>query len=253
VADSPDATAVVVPLGRRKRSRSLATELVEALSAQIRNGALRPGEKLPTESMIMLNYGVSRTVVREAIAGLQSAGLVATRHGIGTFVLDPLPSPVFRLEPNSIPTVLDILAMLELRMSLESEAAAMAAARRTEPQLQALRLALDEFQEALKTGSNGAETDFQFHLRVAEATGNRYFAEVLAHIGMATIPRTRLTFLQSPEEQSAYMNVLMREHEQIYGAILCADPKLAAKFMRAHLSSSRDRFRKAQDQAAHKK
>ena len=236
--------------GARRKARSLATELIDALSQQIRNGALRPGDKLPTETMVMSKYGVSRTVVREAISGLQSAGYVVTKHGIGTFVLDAAAPFALRVEPGSIPTLPDILAMLELRISVESAAAALAATRRTDEQLANIRRALDDFNEALKNGGNGAETDFQFHLCIAEATGNRYFPEILSRFGTATIPRTRVTLQQqSAEDRASYMKVLSREHEQVYGAILCGDPKLASKFMRIHLSNSRDRYRKAQERA----
>lgn len=172
----------------RKKPRRLAKELVDAFAERIRSRALRPGDKLPTESEIMLEHGVSRTVVREAISGLQAAGYVETRHGIGTFVLDSSAGLEFRVEANSIPTVRDILAMLELRISLESEAAALAASRRTAGQLAGLRRVLDEFQAAMQTGGDTAEPDYQFHLGVAEATGNRYFPEVLARFGMTTIP-----------------------------------------------------------------
>jgi GntR family transcriptional repressor for pyruvate dehydrogenase complex len=244
-----DSSVAVVP---RKRGRSLATELIQTLSEQIRTGVFKPCEKLPAESAIMFNHGVSRTVVREAISGLQSAGLVQTKHGIGTFVLDRPAPPMLHLEASNIPTVLDVLAMLEFRISLESEAASLAASRRTEEQLLALRRALDEFQEAQRSGGNAAEMDFQFHLRIAEATGNRYFPEVFARFGMSSIPRTRVTLFRSPEDQTAFISMLSREHEQIYGAILCGDPKLAAKFMRIHLSNSRDRFRKAHEEAARK-
>ncbi len=221
--------ALADTLGTRTKGRRLVGELMQMLSEQIRGGTLKPGEKLPTESAIMLKHGVSRTVVREAISGLQSAGLVTTKHGIGTFVVDGLPPVRFQLEPNNIPAVLDVVAMLEFRMILESEGAALAAARRTEDQLLGLRRALDDFQAAQRNGGNTAETDFQFHLRIAEATGNPYFPEVIAHFGMSTIPRTRVTLFKS--------------------AILCADPKLAAKFMRIHLSNSRDRFRNAHEEA----
>lgn len=111
--------------------------------------------------------------------------------------------------------------------------------------MQNLRRALDELQEAQKSGGNAAEADFRFHLRVAEATGNRYFPEVLARFGTRTIPRTRISLMQSAEDRATYESVLSCEHEQIYSGILCAEPKLAAKFMRAHLSNSRERFRKA--------
>lgn len=98
----------------RKR-RSLAQELVTVLSEQIRDGQLKRGDKLPTESAIMAAHGVSRTVVREAISRLQAAGQVETCHGIGTFVLDA-PSPSgFRIDPASVVTLRDVLAILELR------------------------------------------------------------------------------------------------------------------------------------------
>ena len=76
--------------GRRK-PRSLAQELVDALGERIRTGALPPGTKLPTEAAVMEEFGVSRTVVREAISKLQAAGLVDTRHGVGTFVVGLTP------------------------------------------------------------------------------------------------------------------------------------------------------------------
>ena len=82
---------------------------------------------------------------------------------------------------------------------------------------------------------------------MAEATGNRYFPEVLAGFGTTTIPRTRASVLQSAADQAAYLSMLSHEHEQIYSAILRGDPKGASKFMRTHLSNSRDRFQRAQD------
>ena len=231
----------------RRKPRRLAKELVDALSEQIRSHALNPGDKLPTESEIMQEHGVSRTVVREAISGLQSAGFVETKHGIGTFVLDPPARLDFRIEASNIPTVLNILAMLELRISLESGAAALAAARRTESQLAELRRLLDAFKERLEVGGDTVDPDFRFHLGIASATGNRYFPELLAHFGTTTIPRTRITMVQSPGGQAAYLGILCREHEQIYNAILRGDPEGASMLMRTHLMSSRDRFQRAQE------
>src|SRR6195952_3142290 len=71
----------------RRRARTLAHELVESLGDRIRDGRLTPGDKLPTEAAFMTEFGVSRTVVREAISKLQASGLVETRHGVGTFVV----------------------------------------------------------------------------------------------------------------------------------------------------------------------
>ena len=89
--------SALAPPARRK-PRSLALDLVDALGDRIRDGRLAAGAKLPTEAAIMEEFGVSRTVVREAISKLQAAGLVATRHGIGTFVIGLGEGGAFRIQ-----------------------------------------------------------------------------------------------------------------------------------------------------------
>src|SRR5450830_186299 len=146
-----EVTETPSPLMRpRKKTQSLSQEVVGAISEMISNGAIKPGEKLPTESEIMLTQGVSRTVVREAISRLQAAGLVETRHGIGTFVLEAQKAGNIHIDPATITTMKDLLALLELRISLETETAGLAAARRTDAQLLEIRQALDAFHENLK-------------------------------------------------------------------------------------------------------
>src|SRR4051812_16415353 len=114
----------------RKKHRNLAQGVIELIHADIQSGALQAGDKLPTESAIMEQHGVSRTVVREAISHLQASGHVETRHGIGTFVLAP-PPPGLALLSETIVTLRDVLAILELRICLETEAASLAALRRS--------------------------------------------------------------------------------------------------------------------------
>ena len=107
----------------RKRQRGLAHGLVDDLGEKIRNQVLRPGDKLPTEAEIMQAYSVSRTVVREALSRLQAGGLVETLHGVGTFVLQPKAAGMFSIHPSELETSVDVLAVLELRISLETESA----------------------------------------------------------------------------------------------------------------------------------
>ena len=182
VSDAPEAGVSASKggsafVGRpRQRARGLAHGLVEDLGEKIRSQVLRPGDKLPTESAIMQAYGVSRTVVREALSKLQAGGLVETLHGVGTFVLQPRPGGVFRLEPGEIATSVDVLAVLELRISLETESAGLAASRRTEEQLVAMRQALDDFEHNVTVSGDTVAPDFRFHLQIAQSTGNPYFA-----------------------------------------------------------------------------
>ncbi|AQV98265.1 FadR family transcriptional regulator [Cupriavidus necator] len=229
----------------RRRGRTLAEEAVISLTGSIVEGRLKPGDKLPTESEIMATLGVSRTVVREALSRLQASGLVETRHGIGTFVLArPADTGTpFQINPASATTALDVLAMLEFRVSVEAEAASLAAKRRTGEQLAAMRQALDELKLANANGVDSVGADFAFHLAIARATGNRYFADMMSQLTTRVIPRSRLQ-MDTPKRES-YLERLNDEHESIYEAIERGDAEAAKASMRLHLTNSRERLRKA--------
>ncbi|MHC6225396.1 FadR/GntR family transcriptional regulator [Pseudomonas sp. X10] len=239
----------VQPRARRK-PRSLAQELVAVLTERIRSGQLKRGDKLPTESQIMAEEGVSRTVVREAISRLQAAGQVETRHGIGTFVLDAPVSGGFRIDPATIVTLREVLAVLELRIALEIESAGLAAERRSAEQLAGMRQALDELNEGAAHACDAVAADFQFHLQIAQASGNHYFADILNHLGTSIIPRTRLNSARlAHDDQAHYMSRLSHEHEAIYEAIARRDSEGAKMAMRMHLANSRERLRQAHEAA----
>jgi GntR family transcriptional repressor for pyruvate dehydrogenase complex len=238
-----------LPSAPPKKHRNLAQGVVAYITDSLQNGTLVPGDKLPTESEIMRILGVSRTVVREAISHLQAGGLVETRHGIGTFVLEPPPAHTLGLDPNTVVTVRDVLAILELRISLETEAAGLAASRRSEQQLQQLRAALDTFQAMARSGGETVPSDMQFHLLIAQASGNRYFHDILSHLGTNIIPRSRLNSARlAKDDPAVYMERVLNEHEDIYNAIARKDPDTARAAMRTHLSNSRERLRRAQEQ-----
>jgi GntR family transcriptional repressor for pyruvate dehydrogenase complex len=238
-----------LPLRLRKKGRSLTEEVVTSLSEGIRSGEFHPGSKLPTEIEIMQQEGVSRTVVREAISRLQAARLVETRHGIGTFVLEPDQNSTFQIDTANIFTMLDVMAILELRISVESEAAGLAAMRRSDAHLRQMREALAEFQAHIadRTG-NSVEADVKFHLLVAAGTGNRYFSQILTQLGSTIIPRTRVnTAALAANDQFTYLERVNREHQEIYDAIERKDPEAARAAMRTHLTNSRERLRRAQE------
>jgi len=210
------------------RAPKLADRLVAKLSEQIRSGAIQTGAKLPTEHEIMHEHGVSRAVVREAISRLQAGGLVEARQGIGTFVLETAKSMNFRIDPTTVITMRDVLALLELRIGFELESAALAAVRHTPEQLRDIEGPLERFQQNLE--SNG-ETE----------KPNRYFVEILTHLGLAILPRARvdLRFL-ARDNTFQYLDRTNREHRDIYHAIARRDPEGARAAMRTHLSNSRE-------------
>jgi len=230
-----------------RRPRNLAHELVESLGDRIRDGRLAQGVKLPTEAAIMAEFGVSRTVVREALSKLQAAGQVRTRHGIGTFVVGAGETAPFRITPDQLATLQDVIAMLELRIGLETEAAALAAQRRSEANLQEMRQALDEFAAAVQAGRDAVAADFRFHLEVARATQNPHFGELMATLGAPMIPRARLDApVPLTDERREYLQRVNGEHESIFDAIAAQDGESARAAMRTHLSNSRERRRRAQ-------
>ncbi len=229
-----------------RRPRSLTADLVESLGDRIRDGRLAAGSKLPREADLMEEFGVSRTVVREAMSKLQAAGMVETRHGVGTFVVGLGDASTFRIAPDQMGTLKEVIGVLELRIAVETEGAGLAASRRQDSHLQAMRSALDAFAGAVEEGRDAVGADFQFHLEVARATGNHHFADLMATLGGMMIPRARLEPAEPmTEERRAYLRRVNGEHESIYEAIVRQDADAARAAMRTHLSNSRERRRRA--------
>ena len=230
-----------------RRPRNLALAVVDTLADRIREGRLGPGAKLATESALMTEFGVSRTVIREALSKLQAAALVQTRHGIGTFVTHGGPdSTVFRIRADQLETLHDVIAMLELRIGIETEAAGLAAQRRSDDNLAAMRRALIAFTQAVNEGRDAVGPDFQFHLEIMRATQNPHFSSLLQSLGATTIPRARLDpSAASADEQQAYLRRVNAEHGSILDAIENKDSEAARAAVRTHLANSRERRRRA--------
>ncbi len=229
-----------------KRTRSLADEVVQLLSDRIYSGEFASGDKLPTESAIMEMTGVSRTVVREALSRLQASNLVETRHGIGTFVLDASAKSVLQVSQVNLPTLRDVVSIMEVRLSLETEAAGLAALRRTDEHLAVMQQSLHAFKTAIgKPGDSAVNPDMAFHEEIAKATGNHYFVDMLHQLGQAIIPRTRINVVPDDAEKTAsYLRKVNREHERILAAIRQQDAEAARAAMRDHLSKSRSRLQR---------
>ncbi len=228
-----------------RRSRSLTTDVVQALGDRIREGSLASGDKLPREADLMAEFGVSRTVVREAISRLQAAGMVETRHGIGTFVVGLGDASTFRIPADQIATLQDVIAVLELRIAVETEGAGLAAARRTEENLRAMRSALEAFAGAVEAGRDAVGADVQLHLEIARASQNPRFADLMGTLGGTMIPRARLepALPLTPERQD-YLRRVNAAQESIVEAIERRDIDGARAAMRTHLTNSRERRRR---------
>jgi GntR family transcriptional regulator, transcriptional repressor for pyruvate dehydrogenase complex len=240
------------PSGARPRGRGAAkttrgTEtLVERVSDTLRqaifSGQFPPGSKLPSEARLTAAHGVSRTVVREAIAALRADRLVEARQGAGVFVLDVRPWPPIALQGIDPERVSSTIELLELRTGVEVEGAGLAALRRSPAQEEAILDRHVAVHEALEAGRPTSEADFALHLAIAEATNNPQFPKFLTLLGENAIPRAALSS-DAPEKDSAYLRLLDEEHSRIVVAISNGDETAAREAMRAHLRGSQARYR----------
>src|SRR5260221_9353085 len=132
----------------------LSRRLFEQLASEIRSGRLAPGARLPTEQALTRAARVSRTVVREAVAALRAEGLVITRQGVGAFVsAEPTRAP-FRIEPERLQSLDEILNVMELRLGVEIESAGPPAQRGGKAAVGATAAALQPIEE----GAGGGKT-----------------------------------------------------------------------------------------------
>lgn len=228
---------------------TLTARLGESLRSAIIDGQFPPGSKLPSEAQLGKVHGVSRTVVREAIASLRADRLVDTRQGAGVFVLEPPQAMVpaaLSLQNVDPARVSSMIEVLELRTAVEVESAGLAAVRRSPLQEEVILERHYAVRACLEAGTSSAEADFALHLAIAEATNNPRFHDFLSMIGSSIIPRAALRSAGEDTErtdQTAYLKLIDEEHRAIVFAISNGDEFGARDAMRKHLRGSQTRYR----------
>jgi GntR family transcriptional regulator, transcriptional repressor for pyruvate dehydrogenase complex len=223
----------------------LTREIAERIADEIATARLAPGAKLPTEQEMVAAMGVSRTVVREAVAALRAQGLIVTRQGAGAFVAADADRRPFQLAFDGLPSIAEVLEVMELRASVEVEAAGLAAERGSATAHKRVGAALATIDAALARGQGAIDEDFAFHRAIAAATGNQQFAHFLEYLGRFIIPRQSIRVAaHRPEGQRVYLETFQREHVVIAEAIVARDVAAAREAMRRHLANSQARYRR---------
>jgi len=210
----------------------------EHLLQQIREGHLKPGQKLPSVVELAAAYGVGRSTIREAVSALKAMGWVDVRQGGGTYVKTVLPS-----EPRSGADLLfqgaeSLIELLEVRKVLESGTASLAAERRTEQDLERMRDALSQMEHGLNVNDTGEgeRADVAFHMAIAAASGNSLLIQLMESLSdrlTETIQKSRELWFY--KEQSTASR-LLKEHQMIFDAIERQDQELAGARIAAHLT-----------------
>lgn len=221
----------------------LSDQVAEALSAEIRAGRIAPGAKLPTEVVLAGQFGVSRTVLREAVSRLKSLGLLESRQGSGVFARAPGFSPL-NFDAGSAQSQLAVVQMVEVRRALEAEVAALAAQRRTATDLKRIRQAMGALDKAVRTGGDGVEQDVAYHRAIAHAARNPFLIRTLDYLRQFLHGATRVT-RANEARRADFMRQVCREHEAIVRAIEAGNATQARRAAARHMDNAIRRIRLA--------
>ena len=226
------------------KRKPLSTIVYEGLSERIRSGQLPPGVQLPTEAELCVEFDVSRSVLREAMARLRSEGMVIPQQGKGMFVSEAPAPRNFSIADEALKTLPETIALLELRLSVEVEAAGLCAERRTDAEADAIRGLIEQI-DALHEDPAAVQIhyDYDFHLAIAKATRNEFIHGFLSYLRPFIVPRFRLGHVVAPDVKEPYYARIHAEHMAIVSAIERQDSGAAREAMRAHLCNSLERVR----------
>lgn len=224
----------------------LSDQIYQQLFERIVSGEMPVDSRLPTEAHLTQQFGVSRPIVREALARLREDGLIASRQGSGSYVLRRPDQATVGFGPLN--SIADIQRCYEFRAALEGPAAGLAAIRRQPDDIDRLRAALDGLSAAVKTGAVGVEADFEFHMSVVRASKNRFFLTTIESLTMQIGFGIRLARNLSLTIDDRLARV-QSEHQAVFDAILAGDRERAERAMVTHITNARHRIFEGQPAA----
>lgn len=229
------------PFGHIMRVDHLPTQIAAKIGQEITAGGLKPGEKLPPETEMAKTFGVSRSVVREAIAQLRNEGMLDTRQGVGAFVLGRQNRPIIRLDSADLINPESFRSLFQLRIPLEVEAAGLAALHHTPADLKRLDDALAVMQGAeTKWNDDGIAADLEFHNALSQCTQNEYYSLFLGFIAEKII--STISIARERVELEQIVDLTLREHTAVRDAVAARDMQGAREAMRAHIMGAAARL-----------
>jgi GntR family transcriptional regulator, transcriptional repressor for pyruvate dehydrogenase complex len=227
---------MALKLGKVSRGPHLPALVASSISREIAEGRLKPDDKLPTEQILATTFGVSRNVVREAIAKLRSEGRVWSQQGRGAFVADAANPTVLSIDHDALQQGDAFLSLFELRGILEVHSAALAARRRSKGDLARMRGALAMMTGAPYGSVQWLKKDLEFHTAIAQATGNAYVVQFIGFVS----ERVRESILAAGASHASdeMARATLTEHQTILAAVEASDQEGAEEAMRSHLKNA---------------
>ncbi|MGV8935530.1 MAG: FadR/GntR family transcriptional regulator [Allorhizobium sp.] len=227
---------MVADFNQIRRNEHLPARIATQIGREISEGRISPGDKLPTEHLLAKNFGVSRSVIREAIAQLRNEGLVETRQGVGAFATDIERRSGLRIEQGDLSDRHSFRSLYQLRVPLEVEAAGLAAIHHTGDDMARLDETLERMTGAEKWTDQGIVADLAFHRALASATQNGYFLLFIGFIAERISLAINTARAHAVLEE--IVEITIAEHVAIRDAVESRDPLKAREAMRRHMAGS---------------
>lgn len=215
--------------------RKLYEEVVAGVLEMIKRSRLSQGDKIHSEKELSDLFGVSRMVIREALSALQANGILEVRHGSGIYLKNV--DDLFKGDLNFLAGKQNILNILELRKGIEAEAAYLASIRSTADEQESLRKILNDMYEEIATGGGASETDYRFHLQLAQATHNPVYLKVFNETVAANFYEVLKSSHTLFSRAFGPRLVIVGEHKEILNHIVGRRPNEARTAMWEHLDS----------------
>lgn len=215
---------------------NLSAQIADLLKDIIINERMKENEKIPSEQTLTERFGVSRNVIREALKVLQARGLVELRNGLGCYVKKPEASNLSDIISCMVAMEnIDFKDIYDIRIILETASAEIAATKVTKEQLEYMNQLLDRLNDRSITVKERRECDFNFHIAIAEATGN-----TLLVVFIQTMKNLFIDMIEKGIFIEGGIADASLRHQRIFDALQQKDPRLTKNMMYEHLAASRD-------------
>ena len=228
-----------------ERGPSLPQEIVASLTSALLAGELRPGDRLPSEQALATEFGVARTVVREAISQLKYDGIVQSRVGVGAFIAQPQERTAFRISPECFKKRKELLKLLRLRNGVVSEAAADAAQARSNRDIARMEAILKEMRDAASDSDRGAERHFEAERQlihaIAKVADNEHALNFIVMIDSQIAEKLRSVAVKNTKA-TELAAVAIEEQVRLVEAIKRGDPVATREKARKHYDNAAQRL-----------
>ena len=221
---------------KKVRTKKVYMHIVEQIQDLLKEGKLKPRDKLPSEHILAEKFGASRPSVREALTALEILGITESRGGKGNFIRNNLNSPLYEQRFKELEGEESPFELLEARKVVETEIAGLAAEKATKEDIAAIQDSLDKMRDAITNISEVMELDREFHINIAKAAHNNILFSIMTSLAEGLKEKLWVKLKEKSWNILGHPQKYLKEHAEIFNAIKNKDSKDASKRMYNHLA-----------------